>query len=61
MGIPSAVKHDLAPDDLAAQLMASEREISIDMAEDEWSAIMHAPDAEAHNLSTIFHKYDDIF
>ncbi len=32
--------------------MESEREISIDMAEDEWSAIMNAPDAaEAHNLS----------
>ena len=31
--------------------MESEREISIDMAEDEWSAIMNAPEAAPHNLS----------
>jgi len=31
--------------------MEPEREISIDMAEDEWSAMMNEPNAEAHNLS----------
>jgi hypothetical protein len=31
--------------------MDSEREISVDMAEDEWSAMMSAPDAEAHTMS----------
>jgi len=31
--------------------MESEREISIDLAEDEWSAIMNAPEAATHSLS----------